>query len=137
MFAKTTPKSHSLAPAIVDPSFATLRTFAIPIVLGTSAALVAAAPANARSGGGGGSSGGAIVSVHGSPSPKSGILVTHGNLHLPPPPPPVNVVRDHRFGVYRAYCHHDRSACAQGGVIGGTPAPPQGVRGGTVRDHRH
>ncbi len=88
--------------------------------------------------GGGHSSGSGIVPVHGSPSLNGGILVTHGNLHLPPPP--VNIVRDHRPGHFNWYCRHDPLACAPGGVLGGTPAiPPYGglPQGGTVRDHRH
>ncbi len=89
--------------------------------------------------GGGHSSSGGIVPVHGSPPLNGGILVTHGNLHLPPPP--VNIVRDHRPGAYfNWYCRHNPLACAPGGVLGGTPAiPPYGglPQGGTVRDHRH
>ncbi len=89
---------------------------------------------------GGGGSGGGIVPVHGSPPLNGGILVTHGNLHLPPPP--VVIVRDHRPGYYGYGCraYYRPIPCAPGGIIGATPAiPPYGglPQGGTVRDHRH
>ena len=54
-----------------------------------SAAFFGAAHAASAHGGGGG-----FVPVHGSRSMSGGILVTHGNLKLPPPP--INIVRDHR-----------------------------------------
>ncbi|HEY4406948.1 MAG TPA: hypothetical protein VGN55_20060 [Xanthobacteraceae bacterium] len=100
-----------------------------------SVALAMSAPHLASAHGGGG-----FVPVHGSPSLSGGVLVSHGNLKLPPPP--INIVRDHRSGGYHYGCynHSAPSSCAPGGIIGGTPAdPPYGglPQGGTVRDHRN
>lgn len=84
--------------------------------------------------------GGGFVPVHGSPSLSGGVLVTHGNLKLPPPP--TNIVRDHRSGGYHygCYSYYAPTPCAPGGIIGGTPVdtPYGGLpQGGTVRDHRN
>ena len=96
----------------------------ISAALAMGAALFAADTAYAHHGGGGSGSGG-YVPVHGSPplNGGGGVLVTHGNLKLPPPP--VTIVRDHRHGGYYGcgYGYRGSNNCAQGGV--------------TVRDHRH
>jgi hypothetical protein len=96
----------------------------ISAALAMSAALFAADAAYAHHGGGGYGSGG-YVPVHGSPplNGSGGVLVTHGNLKLPPPP--VTIVRDHRHGGYYGcgYGYRGSNNCAEGGV--------------TVRDHRH
>jgi hypothetical protein len=129
----------------------TLRNIILTIALGTSAALVAAAPAGAHGRGGAGShsGGGFVNTIH--PIVRSPIVNTihpivrgpivntiHPIIATPP------IVRDHRIGAYGYRCSpypYYGGCVGEGGLSYGTkPAQlPYGFQlpqGGQVRDHR-
>lgn len=134
------------------PKQSTLRKIVLTIALGTSAALVAAAPAGAHGRGGGshsgGYGGGFVNTIH--PIVRSPIVNTihpivrgpivntiHPIIGTPP------IVRDHRIGLYGRRCspYYGNGCVGEGGLSYGTkPAQlPYGYQlpqGGQVRDHR-
>jgi hypothetical protein len=135
------------------PKQATLRKVVVAIALGTSAVLIAAAPASAHGCGGGGHSGGSsagfVNTIH--PIVRSPIVNT---IHPIVRGPIVNtihpiiatttIVRDHRTGLYGygRRCGGSYNPClGEGGLgFGQKPAQlPYGYQlpqGGQVRDHR-
>ncbi len=130
----------------------TLRKLVLTFALGTSAALIAAAPASAHGRGGsgqsGGSSGGFVNTIH--PIVRSPIVNT---IRPIVPGPIVNtihpiiattiIVRDHRTGLYGygRRCGGYQPCVGEGGhAYDQKPAQlPYGYQlpqGGQVRDHR-